>query len=114
MLVQDPVTDRAPRIGDLIIRRGSISYRDDQARRRTELTDADLTVSWPSANSRLTTSGRFRLRGEDIRFQGALDRPANLFARDISPIDLTIDTPAVRAQIGGNVLAATDIQIEGR
>jgi AsmA protein len=116
MLVADPSSgaERGPRLGELSIRNGSILYRDDQARRRTEFSDVDLSISWPFLGARLTAAGRLRSRGEDIRFQGNLDRPGALFVRDISPVDFTFETGAVRAQVIGNALAAREIQIEGR
>lgn len=116
MLVADPTTgaDRTTRLGELSVRNGSILYRDDQARRRTELAEVDLSISWPFFGSRLTSAGRVRLRGEDVRFQGTLDRPSALFLRDISPVEFNLQTEAFRAQIIGNVLAAREIQVEGR
>lgn len=115
LLVPDPeASDHGPQLGDFAIRGGTISYRDNQAGRRSELSDVEVSISWPLLASRLQTSGHFRLRGEEIRFVGALDRPSALFQRDISPFELSFDTDAIKAELSGNALAARDIQLEGQ
>jgi AsmA protein len=115
LVAETPVSgERAARLGDLGIRDGQLTFRDDQAGRRTELSDIDLQLSWPSFTSRLSANGRFRLRGETIRFQGSVERPSALIMRDISPVELSFDTGAVRAQINGNALAGRELQVEGR
>jgi AsmA protein len=114
LLVPEDAGDRPARLGELAISGGQISYRDDQARRRTELADFDMNLAWPYLGSRATASGRFRLRGEEIRFQGGLERPSALFRQEISPFELSFETEAVRAQLSGNAFAAGDIRLEGR
>lgn len=114
LLVPEDAGDRPARLGELAITGGQVLYRDDQARRRSEFSDFDMRLAWPYLGSRATASGRLRLRGEEIRFQGGLERPSNLFRQEISPFELSIDTEAVRAQLSGNAFAAGDIRLEGR
>jgi AsmA protein len=107
-------SSRGARLGDVTIVDGNIVLRDDQARRRTELADMNGTVSWPFLGSGLTVLGRTRLRGEEIRLQGSVAQPSAVFARDISSVEFTLETPAVRAQVTGNLFAGSELQLEGR
>lgn len=106
--------DIGPRLGDLDIEGGHIAYRDERARRNGEISDLHIRISWPLIGSSLNGSGRFRVQGEDINFQGTLDRPAALFRRDISPFELIFDTAAVRAKFTGNALAGRDVHLDGK
>ncbi|MBX9620395.1 MAG: AsmA family protein [Hyphomicrobiales bacterium] len=106
--------ETSPRLGDVAIDGGQLIYRDERARRRGEINDIDVDVTWPLIGSSLSAGGTFRLRGETISFGGKLERPAALFRKDISPFALTLDTKAIRAKLTGNALAGRDVQFESQ
>lgn len=114
LFVPSDASDTGPRLGDVTIENGQINYRDDPARRRGEIGDINVSVSWPLIGSSLSGSGSFRLRGDVITFRGSLDRPAALFRRDISPFELSFDTKSIQAKLSGNALAGGDVHLESK
>lgn len=105
---------RPPRLGQLEIINGQIVYRDVPAQRRTVLSQVDLLITWPTIESRLSITGKVRHNGEDLRISSSVARPAALFRSDISAYEVTLETPALRAQLSGEIFAAGQVRIDGQ
>lgn len=114
LFVPNDDLDKGPHLGDVTIEKGRLVYRDDRARRRSDISDINVAISWPLIGSNLSSNGTFRLHGETISFRGALARPAALFHRDISPFELSFDNQAITAKLTGNALAGGDVHLEGK
>lgn len=102
------------RLGEITLRDGVISYQDNQAERRSEISDVNMVISWPDLESSLRGSGTFIMRGEKVALEGSLNQPSGLFRRQISPFNLNFETKALNWQITGDAFSARDIQLEGK
>ncbi|MES2907523.1 MAG: AsmA family protein [Pseudomonadota bacterium] len=111
-LATQSVPPAAMRIGEVRIVNGTISFTQDGANPRTRFTDVNVALYWPEVTKRFEMRGAMLREGLPVRFSAMLRRPAALFAKDISPFEMTIDTSALRAQLSGDLFAVPQLQAD--
>jgi AsmA protein len=105
---------RAPsvRVGNVKIINGTILYTHDGTSARTQFDDVNATLFWPDATKRFTLRGSMKHESQPLQFTASVQNPAALFQHDISPFDLSVDSPALKAEIQGEIFANQEIKIE--
>jgi AsmA protein len=100
------------RVGNIRIVNGTILYTHDKLGTRTQLDDVNLTLFWPNFGKRLALRGTLAYNSQILQFSSALQNPAALFQRNISPFDLSIGTSALNINLSGEIFAAQELKIE--
>lgn len=101
------------RIGEVSLADGTITYSRDGSSARSKLSAVNVTLYWPDVAKRFAVQGSMLREGQPLRFSALLRKPAALFKQDISPFELVLDTPALKAELTGEIFAAPHLQAEG-
>lgn len=101
-------------VGGIKIVDGSALYTDAALNTRQQFEAVNLDLYWPDLSKRFHLRGDFLREGIPLKFSAALQRPAALFQKDISPFDLRFDTAALKAELSGEIFAAKELRMEGQ
>ena len=110
--------DRGPAIAELALGRlqvadGTVVYDDLAAKHHEELTEVDLDLTWASATSAASGSGKLKWRGEAIEFNGSVASPLDLFAAKGSSVRFAIASTSLRVSFNGKALGLDGADLEG-
>ena len=114
----DNENNRGPAIAELALGRlqvadGTVVYDDTAAKHHEELTEVDLDLTWASAASAASGSGRLKWRGETIEFNGSAANPLDLLVGKGSAVRLAIASTPLRVSFNGKALGLAGADFEG-
>jgi AsmA protein len=98
--------DALPR--NLKVTAGTIVYDNAAASQHQELTDIDLSASWPSGKAALSGNGDLTWRGEPVTFTAQLDDPLAVLSGVGAPLVFALAAQPIRVSFAGTLGRALD------
>jgi AsmA protein len=110
--------DGGPAIADLALGRlqiadGTIIYDSLADKRHEELSAIALDITWTSATSTASGSGRLKWRGQALEFNGSVANPADLFGGKDSVVRFAVGSTPLRISFNGKAFGIDGANLEG-
>lgn len=100
-------------LGRLSIVDGFVTYENKQTGASSELSAVNMDIVWRSPREAAHASGTMVWRGETVDVTAALQRPAEFFSGQSSPLTLALRATPVRLSFQGSAFAAGQIALDG-
>jgi uncharacterized protein involved in outer membrane biogenesis len=100
-------------LGRFTIQNGQVRYIDEISQRDEKITDANLSVIWPSTERSAEVSGDMVWRGEPVTIRAASEKPMELITGGLSPLELEARSKQFEIKLEGTAATVSDLQLEG-
>ncbi len=100
-------------LGRLRIDNGTVVYDDLAGKRHEEVNEVNLDITWATAQSVASGSGKLQWRGETIEFNGSVTNPIDLLGGQGSPVRFAVASTPLRISFNGKALGVDGANLEG-
>jgi AsmA protein len=114
---QEPASvpaERATHIENVSVRDGIFRFNDERMGRRSEITSANATLSFPSPDGSLSATGDFVWRGQQLDFDGRLGNLHNLSESIPSRLQFRTQNALLSASYDGEVALDSGATLTGQ
>ncbi len=102
------------KLGTLRVVEGTLNLNLEKSKSQKQIQNINITLFWPDLTSRLRARGDFIVEGDLLKFTTDIQKPAALFQKDLTPIELYVDTEALKFELIGEMFAYKTIDLDGR
>ncbi len=100
-------------LGRFAIQNGQVRYINEALQRDEKITDANLSVIWPSTGRSAEVSGDMVWRGEPVSIRAESEKPMELITGGLSPLELEAKSKQFEIRLEGTAATVSDLQLEG-
>ncbi len=101
-------------LGDVQIKNGSITYRDEKAGVTHEITEANVSLELLGLDEPFKTSGSALWKGDKIELNTEVGALRAILENKATTADLSVQAPKAALQFNGNVTTLTPLNVSGK